>query len=78
MKLTFEPIQLPTRYITKAWEVKGNVKLGVVKWYAQWRRYVFYPEKDTLFDSDCMNQIKTFLDNQMYLRKVKALEKKER
>ncbi len=56
---------------TKRWLVsnlKGDSLLGVVKWYAPWRRYCFFPLTDTLFDYGCMSEIATFVDHEMRKR----------
>jgi len=34
--------------------------LGIIKWYAQWRQYGFYPEKETVFEKTCLRDIKNF------------------
>lgn len=43
--------------------------LGEIKWYSRWRRYVFYPLNDTLFDSECLKDIISYIDNLMRERK---------
>ena len=53
---------------TKVYSVKsiqGSVSLGVVSWFGKWRRYVFFPEEDTVFDYNCLEDIKNFMDNLM-------------
>jgi len=47
--------------ISKKW---GNV-LGVIRWYGPWRQYVFYPEKDTIWNKDCLDDVKNFLQDLM-------------
>ena len=34
--------------------------LGTIKWYAQWRKYGFYPEAKTVFEDTCLEDIKQF------------------
>ena len=36
---------------------KANEELGQIRFYPQWRRFVFYPKADTLFDSNCLQDI---------------------
>jgi hypothetical protein len=36
--------------------------LGVVAWYAQWRRYGFYPLPGTVFEQDCLREIAAFCE----------------
>jgi hypothetical protein len=42
-------------------ESRNGVKLGAVKWHGQWRKYVFCPSPNTLFDEKCMVEIGLFL-----------------
>jgi hypothetical protein len=56
--------------MTQIWKVESahtGVDLGVVKWYASWRRYAFFPG-NTLFDADCLREIASFLTEQMQMR----------
>lgn len=55
---------------TRIWAVKnvqsasgsGNFTMGLIKWYAPWRRYAFFPSPDTLYDAGCLAEITTFLE----------------
>jgi len=38
------------------------IHLGKIKWHGAWRQYCFFPEEDTLFNSDCLNDITDFLN----------------
>lgn len=49
----------------------GYDELGEIRWHAPWRRYVFYPNSGTLFDSSCLLEICSFIGNEMDKRKVK-------
>lgn len=44
-------------------------ELGVVSWWSHWRRYVFLPEADVLFDAGCLRELARFCDEQMAARK---------
>jgi hypothetical protein len=47
---------------TKTWWVIGHEhRLGYVKWYSPWRRYVFFPQEGDLFDAGCLVEISNFL-----------------
>lgn len=50
---------------TDTWGVscRGH-PLGIVKWYAGWRRYCFFPEPSTLFDPACLRELTTFCETQ--------------
>lgn len=43
--------------------------LGIIKWYSNWRRYVFFPEPTTIFDSKCLGNIQLHLERMMYAHK---------
>lgn len=40
----------------------NGVKVGRVSFYPMWRKYVFRPEPDCLFDSGCLKEISDFID----------------
>lgn len=56
---------------TQVYNVVGSGYLGKVKWYANWRRYVFFPNAETLFDVSCLNEITGFINGLMEARKKK-------
>ena len=43
--------------------------LGFVKWYAPWRQYCFFPDKDMVYSRGCMREINEFIDLLMDDRK---------
>lgn len=45
-------------------------ELGEINWYAPWRRYVFLPNANTLFDAGCLREIVAFLDRLMAARRT--------
>ena len=48
-------------------------KLGIISWYAPWRRYVFSAnEANLVFDSKCLKDITAFIDDLMDKRKEKS------
>lgn len=50
---------------TQSWMVSNtehHVAIGEVKWYGAWRKYCFFPHKDTVHDSKCLGFIQEFLD----------------
>jgi len=64
---------------TKVWKVvstHANADLGEIKWYYAWRRYVFYPDEDTLYDSRCLTIIINFINSEMEARKKSKKKKK--
>ncbi len=50
---------------TQVWRIfsiKG-IPLGFIKWFSRWRCYAFFPENETIFNSECLKDIKEFIDN---------------
>ena len=48
---------------TCIWVVKSRNNeppLGQIRWYGPWRKYVFYPCANTLFDYACLQDIAEF------------------
>jgi len=56
---------------TEHWGViaKDGAYIGEIKWYASWRKYVYYPEDGTLYDSNCMDTISEFIKGLMGKRR---------
>ena len=48
---------------------KHQCELGRIQWYSGWRRYVFMPHDDTLYDSNCLTEIVHFITKLMEDRK---------
>jgi hypothetical protein len=60
--------QRPRTFI---WEVRsrsGNC-LGTVAWYSAWRQYVFYPDPETLYNHQCLDEIRRFVVDMTDLQK---------
>ncbi len=47
---------------TNIWKVldRCNVNLGDIRWYAQWRRYAFFPLGGTIYEQDCLDTLAEF------------------
>jgi len=41
---------------------KSGTSLGIIKWYAQWRQYCFFPSEQTIFSLGCLKDITTFIE----------------
>jgi len=57
--------------LSSRWDIhRGtvNTELGAIKWYAPWRRYVFFPDPGTLYDVSCLREIAAFIELQMEAR----------
>lgn len=50
--------------LTRVWAVQAinslGFPLGKVKWWSAWRRYCFFPCKDTVYDANCLWDIADF------------------
>lgn len=51
----------PKTWIIDVFAENNDVQLGQVRYYAQWRRYGFFPADGTVFERVCMRDIMSFL-----------------
>ena len=61
---------------TSVWEVRNKYEytlLGCVKWFAKFRKYSFFPEKDTVFEKDCLRDIADFCEERTGEQRSKKL-----
>jgi hypothetical protein len=68
--IQFREIIVPTK--TKRWEIiskSSGFRLGIIKLYAPWRQYCFFPERMTIWNKDCLEDIHGFLKQEMSNRK---------
>jgi hypothetical protein len=76
--LTFDVDHFRSTTKTRVYVVANKevgVMLGEIQWYGPWRRYVFHPNRTTLYDVKCLNDIGQFLNELMLDRKkTKELE----
>jgi len=52
-------------YIISVINIHDGVCVGQIKWFGRWRKYCFFPNKDTVFDSKCLSDISGFMDRLM-------------
>jgi hypothetical protein len=48
---------------TKIWLVKNSnsdFEVGRIMWHAPWRKYVFEPARNCIFDANCLLEIASF------------------
>jgi hypothetical protein len=57
-------------FIWIVYTLEGDVGLGIVKWFPQWRKYGFFPLTDTVFEQTCLTEIVEFLDLQKKARGI--------
>lgn len=48
---------------------EGNLELGTIKWYSAWRCYTFQPKPETIFETDCLQDITDKIKSLMEDRK---------
>lgn len=54
----------------KVLSVKGSYELGIVSFHPARRKYVFWPEKNTIFDPACLRGIADFVEKQTMFWKL--------
>jgi len=57
---------------TEVWEIytRGlDTYLGIIKWYAPWRRYCFFPVRETVFEEVCLRDIAKFIETETFRHK---------
>ena len=57
---------------TQVWSVVSKehyFPLGTIKWFGRWRQYAFFPEADTVFNKDCLDDLRVFIADLMLKRK---------
>jgi len=52
-----------------------NMTIGVIKWYGSWRQYCFFPNGETIWNKDCLDDINSVIRDLMNLKNKKKLEK---
>lgn len=63
--LEFKNTGLSASGKTKLFDVySGEIELGKICFFGRWRKYVFYPEPDTLYDHLCLIEISDFCKKQ--------------
>lgn len=50
--------------------IKSGFRIGIIKWYSAWRQYCFYPDEETIFNTECMQYIIDFIKELMEKRKT--------
>lgn len=41
---------------------KDDTLLGDIRWWSAWRKYVFCPDGDTIFDAKCLSEIELYME----------------
>ena len=53
--------QKPKTKVIEIISKRGRERLGIIKWFPGWRQYAFFPEVDTIFNVECLNDITFFI-----------------
>lgn len=68
---------MPNRYIkfikrpsdparkTSVWDIQNvssSAPLGMISWFAHWRRYCFFPNGSAVYDATCLREVIAFLN----------------
>ena len=46
--------------------------LGMIKWFSRWRQYCFFPNTETVWNINCLNDVNEVIKNLMDERKKKT------
>lgn len=67
--------QKPKTLVYDILNSNSDDKIGTVKWYAQWRQYIFFPANNCIFSCGCLEDIIDFTkkvqDNHRHSKSVK-------
>jgi len=56
---------------------EGNQHLGIIQWYAPWRKYSFFPKPDTVWETQCLKDVTAFIENLMVEHKKELQNRKK-
>jgi hypothetical protein len=43
--------------------------IGVIKWYSNWRQYCFFPNGETIWNKDCLDDINEVIIDLMNIKR---------
>lgn len=41
----------------------NNLKIGQIRWYGPWRKFCFYPDSDTIWDNNCLQDVLNIIND---------------
>lgn len=53
--------QKPKTQVVEVVSKSCCIRLGIIKWFSSWKRYGFFPEPETFFDMECLNDIGSYM-----------------
>ena len=57
--------------------IQNGALLGIVQWYAPWRRFAFVAYAGCVFEQDCLRDIATFCEEQTRMHKLARMRPDE-
>lgn len=70
--LRFQEMEPPPGRKTKVvliFSVRSGDVLGMIRWYGSWRQYTFFPNPGTTWNSDCLDDVNSYIRRLMTERK---------
>ena len=49
--------------------IHHDEQIGEIKWFGKWRQYCFYPNGNTIWNVNCLNDVNSVITNLMEERK---------
>lgn len=49
-----------------------NLLLGMIRWYSRWRKYVFEPSANTIYEETCMREISQYIEEETKSQKANS------
>jgi len=53
--------QKPKTKVIEVLSKEHGSSLGIIKWFNRWRQYAFFPENETIFNVECLNDIQSYI-----------------
>lgn len=72
MESFLEFIEVKVDLKTKIWIVNNKhhkIEIGKVKWAGNFRKYAFFPDVNTFYDANCLEQLAAFCKEQTELHR---------
>lgn len=72
--IKFIDLGIPDGLKTRRYRVQGanGFSIGQVRFNGAWRKFCFFPDADTVFDSNCLNEIAGFCQQQNDIRRSES------
>ena len=75
------PFIYNTKRVTSVYAVtslSSGHQLGIIKWHPQWRQYCFFPDLETVWSNDCLENVQSILRGLNFAHKhIRKMKKQE-